>query len=85
MATKPANPKLWAIITAQARAKFATYPSPAASHWVHKQYVDHGGQFVETSDKTKHSKEQRKKFEAGKRKDLEKKKELEKKKGKDKD
>jgi len=80
MATKPANPKLWAIITAQARAKFAKYPSPAASHWVHKQYVDHGGQFVETSDKTKRGKEQKKKFESGKRKDLEKKE-----KGKDKD
>lgn len=43
---KPANPKLWHAITLQARARFATYPSPAAAHWVHSQYVLKGGQFI---------------------------------------
>jgi hypothetical protein len=42
---EPANPKLWQLVVAQARAKFATYPSPAASHWVHKEYVQKGGTF----------------------------------------
>ena len=49
MATRPANPKLWDMLSAQARAKFATYPSPGASNWVHKQYVQHGGQFITTT------------------------------------
>jgi hypothetical protein len=52
MAQIPANPKLWAMIVAQARAKFATYPSPGASHWVHKEYVNHGGHFREGSSDT---------------------------------
>ena len=43
---EPANPKLWNMLTAQARAKFRTYPSPAAAHWVHSRYVQLGGRFV---------------------------------------
>lgn len=46
MADQPASPKLWHAIVIQARAKFQVYPSPAAAHWVHEQYVKHGGQFV---------------------------------------
>lgn len=42
----PANPKQWNMIVAQARAKFRTYPSPAAAHWVHSHYVQMGGKFV---------------------------------------
>ena len=42
----PANPKLWNMLTAQARSKFRTYPSPAAAHWVHSHYVQLGGNFV---------------------------------------
>ena len=42
----PANPKLWNMITMQARTKFAKYPSPAAAHWVHTRYTQLGGQFV---------------------------------------
>ena len=42
----PANPKLWNMITTQARSKFAKYPSPAAAHWVHTRYTQLGGQFV---------------------------------------
>ena len=42
----PANPKLWNMITMQARTKFAKYPSPAAAHWVHTRYTQLGGRFV---------------------------------------
>ena len=47
MAQLPKQPKLWAMLIAQARAHFRIYPSPAASHWVHKSYVDKGGQFFD--------------------------------------
>ena len=57
MAQEPANPKLWQMIIIQAKAKFATYPSPGASHWVHEQYVQHGGKFIESSEATKRKKE----------------------------
>jgi len=50
VAEKPANTKLWDMIIAQAKAKFARYPNPAASSWVHKKYVQSGGKFVDTSD-----------------------------------
>lgn len=42
----PANPKLWNMITVQARSKFNKYPSPAAAHWVHAKYLQLGGKFV---------------------------------------
>ena len=44
----PANPKLWNMYVAQAKAKFRVYPSPAAAHWVHSHYVQVGGQFVDS-------------------------------------
>jgi hypothetical protein len=44
----PANPKLWNMITVQARSKFAKYPSPAAAHWVHAKYLQLGGKFVKS-------------------------------------
>lgn len=56
MASEPANPKLWQMVITQARARFATYPSPGASHWVHDQYVKHGGKFIDTSEVTKRKK-----------------------------
>lgn len=71
---KPANEKLWRMVIAQARAKFQTYPSPAASHWVHKTYIEHGGKFIETGPKDKMHKLASKQFEAKKRKHLEEKK-----------
>lgn len=43
----PANPKLWNMITTQAKTRFAKYPSPAAAHWVHSKYVQLGGKFVD--------------------------------------
>ena len=65
MASKPANPKMWAMIVAQAKAKYSNYPNPGASNWVHKTYVQHGGHFIETTEqdrkmgiaKKKHEKE----------------------------
>lgn len=42
----PANPRMWNMITAQAKSRFAKYPSPAAAHWVHAKYVQMGGKFV---------------------------------------
>ena len=43
----PANPKLWNMYVAQAKARFRVYPSPSASSWVHNQYTKVGGKFVE--------------------------------------
>jgi hypothetical protein len=43
---EPANPKLWNMITMQAKTRFAKYPSPAAAHWVHTRYTQLGGKFV---------------------------------------
>ena len=45
---EPANTKMWAMLTAQARGKFQKFPSPAASQWVHKKYVEMGGRFRDT-------------------------------------
>jgi len=67
MAQVPANPKLYAMFVAQAKAKYSTYPSPGASHWVHSQYEKHGGRFIETSEKTKHEKIAKQRFEAKKK------------------
>jgi hypothetical protein len=50
VAQKPANEKLWAMVIAQAKAKYSTYPNPAASHWVHERYVQSGGKFIDSSD-----------------------------------
>ena len=63
MATKPANPKLWATIVAMARAKYSNYPNPGASNWVHKKYVQSGGQFIETTEKDRRMKMAKKKHE----------------------
>ncbi len=48
---KPTNERLWHALTLQARARFAKYPSPAASAWVHQQYTQKGGQFVKVKHK----------------------------------
>jgi hypothetical protein len=60
------------MIIMQAKAKFATYPSPGASHWVHSEYVKHGGQFVELSNDTRQKKLAKKQFEAKRRENLKK-------------
>jgi hypothetical protein len=42
----PANPRLYNMITVQAKTRFAKYPSPSAAHWVHAKYLQMGGRFV---------------------------------------
>jgi hypothetical protein len=44
----PANPRLWNMITIQAKTRFPKYPSPAAAHWVHSRYLQLGGKFVQS-------------------------------------
>ncbi len=56
MAQVPTNAKLWAMIVAQAKAKYTNYPNPGASHWVHQQYIKNGGKFEETSEQTRRKK-----------------------------
>lgn len=48
MAQEPANRKLYAMVVMQAKAKYRVYPSPGASHWVHKRYLELGGRFIDT-------------------------------------
>ena len=50
MASKPANPKLYAMVVAQAKAKYSNYPNPGASHWVHERYIQSGGKFIDTTE-----------------------------------
>jgi hypothetical protein len=75
---KPANPKLYATIVAMARAKYSSYPNPGASAWVHKKYVQSGGQFIETSEATRRAGMDKKKADKEKSKHLEEKKETKK-------
>ena len=53
MASKPANEKLYAMIVAQAKAKYSSYPNPGASHWVHERYIQSGGKFIESTELTR--------------------------------
>jgi hypothetical protein len=75
---KPANPKLYATIVAMARAKYSSYPNPGASAWVHKKYVQSGGQFIETTEATRRAGMDKKKADKEKSKHLEDKKETKK-------
>lgn len=75
---KPANPKLYATIVAMARAKYSSYPNPGASAWVHKRYVQAGGQFVETTEATRKVTMAKRKQEKEKAKHLEEKKDVKK-------
>jgi hypothetical protein len=49
----PVNTTLWNMVITQAKARFAKYPSPGASHWVHSEYEKKGGKFKEVSEETK--------------------------------
>jgi len=71
MASKPANPKMWAMIVAQAKAKYSNYPNPGASHWVHEQYVKHGGRFIETTAEDRKRMAMSKKFQTKRREEAE--------------
>jgi hypothetical protein len=75
---KPANPKLYATIVAMARAKYSSYPNPGASAWVHKKYIQSGGQFVETTEATRKVAMAKKKEDKEKAEHLSKKKEVKK-------
>lgn len=75
---KPANPKLYATIVAMARAKYSSYPNPGASAWVHKRYVQAGGQFVETNEQTRKVTMAKRKQDKEKAKHLEEKKDVKK-------
>jgi hypothetical protein len=48
MAETPQNQRLYAMVVMQAKAKYRIYPSPGASHWVHKRYLELGGKFIDT-------------------------------------
>ena len=56
MAQVPLNEKLYAMVVTQAKAKYRIYPSPGASHWVHRRYLELGGKFEDTSEKTRREK-----------------------------
>ena len=58
---KPANPKLYAMFVAQAKAKYSTWPNPGASAWVAKKYQQAGGQYVETTEADRRKKMAQKK------------------------
>ena len=68
---KPGNPKLYAMIVAQAKAKYSSYPNPGASAWVHKRYTESGGQFIETPEVDRKQGIAKKKFEKEKSKHTE--------------
>jgi hypothetical protein len=53
---KPVNERLFAMVVMQAKAKYRIYPSPGASHWVHRRYLELGGHFEDTSEKTRREK-----------------------------
>jgi hypothetical protein len=48
MAQVPLNEKLYAMVVTQAKAKYRIYPSPGASHWVHRRYLELGGKFEDS-------------------------------------
>ena len=48
MADVPTNEKLYAMVVTQAKAKYRIYPSPGASHWVHRRYLELGGNFEDS-------------------------------------
>lgn len=52
MSDTPANQRLWNSLVMQAKSKFKTWPSIPASTWVRKQYVSHGGRFVDSKQVT---------------------------------
>lgn len=68
MADKPINEKLYAMVVFQAKAKYRVYPSPGASHWVHRRYLELGGKFEDASDAAYREKLKAKAIENMKRK-----------------
>lgn len=52
MAKTPVNEKLWSMVVFQAKTKYHPYPSPGASNWVHKRYIELGGKFEDSTEAT---------------------------------
>lgn len=50
MSETPANQHLYSMVVNQAKQKYRIYPSPGASHWVHKRYLELGGKFVDQAE-----------------------------------
>ena len=69
MASKPANEKLYAMIVAQAKAKYSNYPNPGASHWVHERYIQSGGRFIDTTEESRRQEMTKKAFANKKKKE----------------
>lgn len=46
----PVNEKLYAMVVTQAKAKYRIYPSPGASHWVHRRYLELGGKYIDSEE-----------------------------------
>ena len=69
MSSKPANEKLYAMIVAQAKAKYSSYPNPGASHWVHERYIQSGGKFIDSTELTRRKDMVKKAFENKKKKE----------------
>ena len=69
MASKPANEKLYAMIVAQAKAKYSNYPNPGESHWVHERYIQSGGRFIDTTEESRRQEIAKKSFANKKKKE----------------
>ena len=48
---KPTNPKLYARVKAEAKRKFAVYPSAYANGWAAKMYKGAGGKWKKEAKK----------------------------------
>lgn len=60
----PINEHLWLTVQRQAKLKYAKFPSPAASTWMHRRYIEMGGRFRDTkneADREIHRKNEKKK------------------------
>lgn len=66
MADVPLNEKLYAMVVTQAKAKYRIYPSPGASHWVHRRYIELGGRFEDSAKKAEREQRMKRFVEARK-------------------
>jgi hypothetical protein len=70
MAQVPLNEKLYAMVVTQAKAKYRIYPSPGSSHWVHRRYLELGGKFEDSTEKTYREKLMKRAAEAARHKTM---------------
>jgi hypothetical protein len=70
MAQIPKNEKLYAMVVTQAKAKYRIYPSPGASHWVHRRYLELGGTFEDSTQVAYKEKLMKRAVEAARKKKL---------------